>query len=253
MPGHCGTLARALTFGMGYRRKLVSAALLAGAGLLLLAWVARLSRSLSDQRLSLSPSSSNPRVRGPTGHTARTSNLSVPEDRAKPGGRDPACGGPAARIGPLSASRSGESTAWCRERTGSPSGRSGTSSSWTSGALAAPSRLECPVAEARSGSGRSAAGRWSRHRCEIRLAVARLRGSVRSRHPDPVIYLAGGPGEPENAPVRPRRAVGGARPRGGWSARTTKAGKRSRARSGSGQLRPRCWPASAPSGKRASM
>jgi pimeloyl-ACP methyl ester carboxylesterase len=29
----------------------------------------------------------------------------------------------------------------------------------------------------------------------IRLAVARLRGSVRSRHPDPVIYLAGGPGE----------------------------------------------------------
>ena len=29
----------------------------------------------------------------------------------------------------------------------------------------------------------------------IRLAVARLRGSVPSPHPDPVIYLAGGPGE----------------------------------------------------------
>ena len=29
----------------------------------------------------------------------------------------------------------------------------------------------------------------------IRLAVSRVRGSVPSRHPDPVIYLAGGPGE----------------------------------------------------------
>ena len=29
----------------------------------------------------------------------------------------------------------------------------------------------------------------------IRLAVVRLRGSVPSAHPDPVIYLAGGPGE----------------------------------------------------------
>ena len=28
----------------------------------------------------------------------------------------------------------------------------------------------------------------------IRLAVARLRGSTPSPHPDPVIYLAGGPG-----------------------------------------------------------
>ena len=105
---------------MGYRRKLVSAALLAGAGLLLLAWVAQ----AQQEPLGSTPFTQPEFVESPCPWPDRAHGahidcgyLSVPEDRAKPGGN------------------------------------------------------------------------------VIRLAVARLRGSVRSRHPDPVIYLAGGPGE----------------------------------------------------------
>ena len=119
---------------MSYRLRLVRAAVPAGAALVLLAWAAQ----AQQEPLTAKPFTQPEFVESPCPWPDRAHGayidcgyLSVPEDRAKPGGN------------------------------------------------------------------------------VIRLAVARLRGSVPSPYPDPVIYLAGGPGE--NAVQRTHRFVHHAR------------------------------------------
>ena len=120
MPGHDRTVTHRLTFEMSCRRRVVCAAVPAGAGLLLLAWVAQAQQEPPASEPFTRPEFIESPCPGPDrAHGAHLDcgYLSVLEDRAKPGGN------------------------------------------------------------------------------VIRLAVFRLRRSVPSAQPDPVIYLAGGPGE----------------------------------------------------------